>query len=186
MPSILEGMPTKAQLDQMQWASAAMLQDLLDSPELPAPSRQMIELMGEGLSQADILGITKEERDAVFTKGVWQLQQGDIAGGRNTLSVLYRLEPTDERVIYALATSFQAQEDYVTAGRLYLHFMAFDATNPQGYLRVAECFIGNGEITEARELLEGAKIQAAGTPTQAEVDTYADSLLASLAARGTA
>lgn len=186
MPSILEGLPTKPQLDQMQRANAVMLEGLLESPDLPAPSRRMIELMGEGLSQADILGITKQERDAVFTKGVWQLQQGDIEGGRNTLSVLYRLEPTDERVIYALATSYQAQEDYVTAGRLYLHFLAFDATNPQGYLRVAECFIGNGEIVEARELLEGAKVQAAGTPAQSEVDTYADSLLASLAARGNA
>lgn len=186
MPSILEGLPNKAQLDQMQQASVAMLEGLLESPELPAPSRRMIALMGEGLSQADIRGITKQERDAVFTKGVWQLQQGDIEGGRNTLSVLYRLEPADERVIYALATSFQAQEDYVTAGRLYLHFLAFDATNPQGYLRVAECFMGNGEATEARELLEAAKIQAAGTPAQAEVDTYADSLLASLAVRGTA
>lgn len=187
MPSILDGLPkSEAALKEIHAGSSAALGALLDAERMPPQIRARLEAMGEGLSHADILGITEAERDALLVQGVRQLQQGDVAGAQNTLTMLYQLEPGDARAVYALAATYQTQEAYRAAGRLYLVFLALDATNPQGYLRLGECFLGNGEADQAQAYLEAAKVQAAGTPEQGQVEAHADSLLSAIAARAAA
>lgn len=188
MPSILDGLPkTDAEMREITVAAATAFSEFLATNEGVTPkARSIVAALDQGLSLADVLGITKEQREAVLVQGFQQLSHGDHAGAQNTLSMLYHLEPTDERVIYALAATHQAQEDYAVAGKLYLNFLALDATNPQGYLRLAECFMANREIDEARAYFEAAKVQAAGTPAAPDVDAYADRMTAALDGRAAA
>lgn len=184
MPSILDGLPkSEAEIREIQESSAALVGQYMASAELTPKSREIFERLGGGESLADIMGITKEQRDALLVQGYRQFQGGDIAGAQNTLTQLYHFEPTDERVIYALAATYQAQEKYAEAGKLYVTFLAFDATNPQGYLRIGECFLANREFDDAKAYFEAAKIQAAGTKEAPAVNAHADSMLSVLASR---
>lgn len=184
MPSILDGLPrTQAELQEAHLASAIQFGEIVAQADLTARSRSIIDAMGEGRSLGDVLGITREERDALLVHGFRQLQQGDAAGAQVTLTQLYHIEPMDERVIYALAATYQAQEQYAAAAKLYLCFLAYDATNPQGYLRIAECFLAAREYPEAEAYIEAARVQAAGSACEADVDRHAGALSAAIPAR---
>ena len=188
MPSILDGLPkSEAEMKQAHLGSSILLGEYIaGAKELSPKAKSIFEALGEGLSLADIMKISKQEREALLVQGYRQLQHGDHAGAQNTLTTLYHLEPTDERVVYALAAAYQAQEQYATAGKLYLTFLALDATNPQGYLRLAECFMANREFDEARAHFEAAKVQAAGTKAAAAVSAHADAMLAVIESRAAA
>lgn len=184
MPSILDGLPrTQTELQEAHLASAIVFGESVAEADLTPRSRSIVEAMGQGLSLGDALGISLAERDALLVHGFRQLQQGDAAGAQVTLTQLYHIEPTDERVIYALAATYQTQEQYAAAAKLYLCFLAYDATNPQGYLRIAECFLAVREYPEAEAYIEAARVQAAGTPAQDEVGRHADALSAAIPAR---
>ena len=116
--------------------------------DFPAAAKAF-ELMREGLSLADIIGITKQQRDALLAQGGRLLQLGEIGKARDVFLQLYRLEYTDERAIYGLATTYQLEGDFATAAKLYVMFMAYDATNPEGHLRLAECLLGAKEYEKA-------------------------------------
>lgn len=156
--SILDGLPTDAAEYRaaMEKVIPRMAQGL-EEIGLTKAQRGVLELMSEGLSLADIKGVTKEERDALLAHGLQFLRVGDIAKARDVLIGLYQIEPMDERVIYALGASYQAEGDLARAGKLYVHFLALDATNPEGHLRLGECFLANGEIESAIESFEIAR-----------------------------
>lgn len=153
--SILDGMPkTEAELKKVFDIAGAASAHVIQGMELSERQQSIIDLMKEGMSLADILGISKEHRDALLVQGGRFLQLGEIQKARDTLTVLYQMEPMDERVIYALATSFQLEGNFKAAGQLYVHFLALDATNPDGFLRLGECFLGAKEYEDAKGSFE--------------------------------
>ncbi|MNL48429.1 hypothetical protein D3C87_1712880 [compost metagenome] len=46
--------------------------------------------------------------------------------------------------------------DLERAAYFYLNFLALDATNPEGYLRLGECLMSAGELEEARASIQTA------------------------------
>jgi tetratricopeptide (TPR) repeat protein len=183
MPSILDGIKTEAEMKRLHAQASAVLGNYVAAGKLTPRAQSILDAMGEGLSLAEVMGITTQEREALLVHGLRQMQSGDAAGAQETLLTFYHLDPLDPRAAYALAANFQAQEDYLTAGRLYLTFLALDATNPEGYLRLGECFMGNREDDQASAYFEAAKVQAAGTPAQGAVEAHADAMRAILATR---
>ena len=85
-------------------------------------------------------------------------QMRDAASALGVDPYLWLLAGGDD---HALAATFQAQDAWPTAGKLYVHFLALDATNPDGYLRLGECFLAAREIEEARTCFENARRLAA-------------------------
>lgn len=142
--------------------------------------RSVVDLLKEGLSLADIYQISPDERAAVLLLACRHLQAGDHKTAKPLLTQLAILEPTDSRVLYALAVAHQSSGDPVLAGKLYLHVVALDATNPEAYLRLGECFLAERDIEAARGCFEGGKILAKGGHGTAEQVAHADKMLASL------
>jgi tetratricopeptide (TPR) repeat protein len=156
--SILDGLPsTEKQLNDAIQFAAPILDKAVADANLPERVTSVLEHMKEGLSLADIFGITKQQREALLVQGCRFLQLGEIAKGRDILLQLYKLEPMDERTIYALATSYQLQQDFAAAGKLYVLFLALDATNPEGHLRLGECFLGAKEFDNAESSFSMAR-----------------------------
>lgn len=179
--SILDGFATSA-ADARYIAAAAgiVFEEMFDVRSASPRAQSVVALLREGLSLADVFSITKEERAAVLLLACRKLQAGDIAGAKPLLTQLVQLEPTDAGAIYALAVAHQASGDPVLAGKLYVHAIAFDATNPDGYLRLGECLLANREIEAARGCFEGAKVLAnAGHGTPAQV-AHAERMIATL------
>lgn len=155
--SILDGMiSSEAELQASFTMAGAAMQDFLAKADLNDKQRQVLALMQEGLSLADIFDITKDHRDAILAQGIRTLQLGEPAKARELLTGLYQIEPLDERVIYALAATYQVESDFSRAGKLYVQFIALDATNPEGFLRLGECFLAAQEDDEAVECFETA------------------------------
>jgi Flp pilus assembly protein TadD len=148
--SILDGMPTtQAELNAALEFARPILDGTIREANLSERAQSVLDLMQEGLSLADIMGITKPQRDALLVQGCRLLQVGDVAKARDVLTQLYQLEPTDERTIYALASTYQVEGNFAAAGKLYVLFLALDATNPEGHLRLGECFLGAREYDNA-------------------------------------
>jgi tetratricopeptide (TPR) repeat protein len=148
--SILDGLPTsEAELKTAIEIAEPYVQKMFDDLNLPPAAKQAVELMKEGLSLADIAGITKQQRDALLAQGGHLLQLGEVGKARDVFIQLYKLEPSDERTVYALATTYQIEGDFATAAKLYVLFMALDGTNPEGPLRLGECLLGAKEYEKA-------------------------------------
>jgi tetratricopeptide (TPR) repeat protein len=148
--SILDGMPSsEADLKKAMEFVAPHIDKMIAESGLTEREQSVFELMKEGLSLGDIYGITKEQRDALLVHAGRFLKAGDIQKARDILLKVYQFEPTDERAIYALATTFQLEGNFSAAGKLYLAFLALDATNPEGHLRLGECFLGAKEYDNA-------------------------------------
>ncbi|KAB0676859.1 tetratricopeptide repeat protein [Aureimonas leprariae] len=181
--SILNSRFTDRETLQDAHAFAAQLVDgAFEHAELDERQKSIVELMGEGLSLADIFGITKDELDALVNQACLFIQAGDTAKARDVLTKLAQLEPTDERGSYLLGTTFQMEGDLERAVFFYTRFLALDATNPEGYLRLGECLMTAGERNEAtaafRTALDFAR-EGKGRPGNAE---HAEQMLGLLAA----
>jgi tetratricopeptide (TPR) repeat protein len=156
--SILDGMPSsQAEFHEILELAAPIAQRVIDAMNLSPKAQSIMKLMREGMSLADICGITKEERDALFMKGCNLLRAGNIQEGRDWLTFVHHLEPLDARVIYAIAASYQAEGNVAVAGKLYVHFIALNAANPEGHLRLGECFLSAREYDLAIEHFQIAK-----------------------------
>jgi tetratricopeptide (TPR) repeat protein len=150
--SILDGMPrSQAELQEFLELAIPLTQKLFDAMDLPPEAKSILDLMGKGLSLADIYGLTREERDAMFVRGCQFVQAGDIEKARDWFMFLHQLDPLDARVIYAIAAIYQTRGDVSRAAKLYVHFIALNATNPEGHLRLAECFLSAREYELAVE-----------------------------------
>lgn len=178
MRSILDGMPSNpAELNEALKFANPLIEQVLEKMELTERQRDAIELMKEGLSLADILGFTKQHRDAMLVQGARLLQSGDVKKARDAFTTLYQLEPMDERVIYMLANTHQVDGDFETAGKLYITFLALDATNPEGYLRLGECFLGAKEYSNAQDTFEIA-MNTARRQNDEKAAAHAEKMLA--------
>jgi tetratricopeptide (TPR) repeat protein len=137
----------------------SLLARTLDRNNATPMQREVVKLIKEGFSIADIFDITKEQRDAIFAQACRLLQIGEAKRARAMLTTLLEIEPRDERAIYALAGSYQIEANYDAAAKLYIFFIARDATNPEGYLRLGECFLGAKEYENAKAMFAAAQVQ---------------------------
>jgi tetratricopeptide (TPR) repeat protein len=157
--SIVDGMPrSRAELQKLLELTAPVVQKIIDALDLPPEAKAVMEQVQKGHPLADIYGLTQEERDAMFVRGCQLLQAGEVEKARDWFIFLHQLDPLDKRMIYAVATIFQTQGDFSRAAKLYVHFIAFDATNPEGHLRLAECFLSAREYDLAIEHFRIAKV----------------------------
>ena len=162
--SILDGLPKSAAEYEAAGAVAEpMIKAALEKLNLSERAKSAIDLVKQGLSLANVLGITEKERDALFLLACRTFQFGEIAKARDILINLHVLEPLDARVLYVLASTYQAEGNVNAAGKLYVHFLALDATNTDGFLRLGECFLANKEFQQAIDTFKIALGQAEQT-----------------------
>lgn len=150
--SILDGMPSSFEaLEKSLRAAAPFASAVLANLRLSPRQQSIIHLMEQGVPLCEILNITQQQRDAIFLQACRQFRAGDIEKARAVLSVLYQLKPTDARVLYMLAATFQVEGQVASAAKLLIYFLALDATNPEGHLRLGECFLAAKEYDNATQ-----------------------------------
>lgn len=139
--------------------AALIIQETL--PHLDEAERNLIEATSDGSSLADVLGITKEQRQALLDTGIRLIQLGQLDKASDVLMRLTQIDPLEERAMYALGVVCQMRGELQKAAQMYLHFLALDATNPMGYLRLGECLVAAREYDEAYSALDMARQFAA-------------------------
>ncbi len=115
-----------------------------------------MELMQKGFTLAEIYGITEDELGAVYEMARRDIAVGQVEKAKALFIMLVQISPMEPHFTYGLATAYQIEGDVRMAVRLYSYFLAMDATNPQGYLRLGECLLASGEYKEARDAFQGA------------------------------
>lgn len=182
MASILDGMiENEEQLARVLTIADRVAGEIFE--ELKLNDNEVMQLVKEGLSPADIFDISKDQLDALFTHGLQMVQSGELQKARDVFFRLVQLEGTDERFIYALATTYQLEGDFHTAGKLYIQFLALDATNAEGYLRLGECFLSNQEYDHAESMFRTAMKEAQRGNGDDKVVGYAEKMMEHVAQR---
>jgi tetratricopeptide (TPR) repeat protein len=176
--SILDGMPkSPAEVTAVLELAVPLIDRCLGSIDLSPKSKEVVELLKQGLSIADIYGITKEERDALLHKGYQYIHAGKLEKARDWLLGVYQIETLDPRVHYALGVTFQLQGDVERAAKLFICSIALNADNPEGYLRLGECLLVAGEHTPAIECFKLAKKLSETSEVYAKAAAHASKML---------
>lgn len=182
--SILDQLPSsKQEVELAEAVAKRMIDSYFDGLKLSGKLKDIADLMREGFSLGDLLQIKPQHKDALVVHGLRLLQAGQNSNARDVFTQLLMLDPLEARAMYGLAVGYQLENDFETAGQLYFHFLALDATNCEGYLRLGECFLGNQEDDLAKGCFETAKALADRGHGSATVVRHADAMLAVLAER---
>ena len=88
------------------------------------------ELIRQGHAPADILGLTKAHRDAIMMLGYRAMQAGNVQKARDV------------------------------AAKLFVQYLALDATCAKGHLRLGECFLTAQELERAASCFRVAEAEA--------------------------
>ncbi|WP_062012792.1 tetratricopeptide repeat protein [Aureimonas sp. AU4] len=179
--SILDGL-FPGQDDPKDFVARAsnMVADLMDGVEMDERTKGIADLMGQGLTLRNALGLSTEHMTALLTQGSQLLAAGRHQPARDLALQVMHLDPLEARAPYLMGVSFQTEGDIAKAAHFYLQFLALDATNPDGYLRLGECCMAAGEVDNARDALGAARAFARQGKGRAEAADQAERLLATL------
>lgn len=156
--SILDGLPrSEDEIIEASHYSRIVVDAFLAGNTVPPTVQTAFALMKKGVPLSTLLDITDKECDALFVQACRDVQFGEIERARQSLMMLHLMQPLESKIVYVLAAGYQVQGDYATAGKLYVHALARDATNPDGYLRLGECFLANKEFDMALNTFERAR-----------------------------
>ncbi|MEM8797308.1 MAG: hypothetical protein AAGE61_17240 [Pseudomonadota bacterium] len=176
--SILDmGTHKQEQIVEAIKAAAPIVQEALDKTGLQ--DKEFVKMMQQGISPADIIGLTEEELNALFTMGIQFMNAGQVEKARDIFETLTMLNQDDNRFTYALATTHQVDGNFSLAAKLYMMFLAMEATNVEGYLRVSECLMGAKEFDEAIDTCEIAIALVPEYGTDAQ-KAHAEGLIATI------
>jgi tetratricopeptide (TPR) repeat protein len=118
------------------------------------------ELIRQGHAPADILGLTKAHRDAIMMLGYRAMQAGNVQKARDLFMLLQFIEPLDNRAAYGLGVTYQAEGKVDVAAKLFVQYLALDATCAKGHLRLGECFLTAQELERAASCFRVAEAEA--------------------------
>jgi tetratricopeptide (TPR) repeat protein len=173
--SFLDGLPRSAEeARKMLELTRPMVERFFASIDLTPRQQSILDLLNKGVPLADIYGLTQDERDAMFAKGCELVQAGEIEKGRDWLMFVYQLDPFDARVIYVIAVTYQTEGNFTVAAKLYICFLAHDATNPEGYLRLGECLLAARDYGTAADCFKFARTQCERGKGDAAAAEYAE------------
>ncbi|MEI2384507.1 tetratricopeptide repeat protein [Breoghania sp. JC706] len=163
-------------------ASAPAIETILQASGLAEDNR--VRLMQAGYAPKEIFDLTDREMDALFQSGVRALGGGDLQGAQDMFAMLCKLDGLDARFPFALAGTFQLQEKFATAGKLYAVALGLDATHVDAYLRLGECLLAAREPDNAREAFEVAVALVERGHGAPELKADAEAMLALIAEAG--
>jgi Flp pilus assembly protein TadD len=184
--SILDGLPkNEAEAREAVEMAGRFLETILEDSEFGEmfKNSHVIQRMNEGATLAEAIELEEEELEALYAVGHQQLAAQDIAKAKDSFLNLVQLNPLDERFHYGLGVALQLNGEIAPAARAYLGFLALDADNAEGYMRLGECFLFSGELENAEEVFRIGKRIAEEDPAHADVVPYAAKMLDTVRAR---
>src|SRR5690606_34733042 len=104
--------------------AALAIGKMLQGPDFRG--KKVLELMSQGMTMSEILGLDEKYLDALFTKAAQLLKAGQIENSRELFRTIVQLQPFDERYTYGFASTFQIEGNYRAAGRLYAYCLTMN------------------------------------------------------------
>lgn len=129
------------------------------SPELldvSTPRGFVAAVMVQGVTLADLHGMTKEELDAVHVLACADLREGRPEAALERLAQLVQFAPDDRRYLVAYAMALQQVRRYESAAKFYGYALLMQATDALCALRIGECLAAQAQWAQAREAFEAA------------------------------
>jgi len=138
---------------------------------------ELMALISEGLTLGDIAGFGDQHKEALFQLGCRLMLCNEIEQAETIFVMLSLLDPLEARAHYGAGVAMKARGKLPGAAQFFMQFLALDATNPVGYLRLGECLVAAGEIEEARSAFAAAEALAStGHGSKAQKNEAADQI----------
>lgn len=155
------------------------------TPEFDALVAEMVDaLMNQGITIGQVHGFTEEEYEAVYNLGFNQYNQGKFEEAARYFRFLTYYNHLEPRYAKALGACLQMLERYPDAISAHTMALVMNAMDPEPMLRIAECLIAMGQLTDAAEMLDGVLKVCAEVGTHQAIQTRAAALLSILAENG--
>ncbi|MCL3883290.1 tetratricopeptide repeat protein [Marivita sp. GX14005] len=155
-----------------------MLGAAVQSLDEGTPLRDGLQRLRDGETLAQIMGLTAEDLEVLYALGIRQIEARDLDKAADTFANLGQIDPLEARHRYCMALVLQLQGKLQPAAHMYMQFLALDATNPDGYMRLAELHLAAGELDEAKALFQETLRFAGDAPDHAETVAQAKAQLA--------
>lgn len=152
--------------------SATMEQAMLLAAEtlktLGMEDHPVVRGVMDGLTPAQAMGLTRDQLDVIYTLAYRKLMAGELTAAEQAFSYLMMVDPLHGPNIYMAGVVQIAQGNPARAEEIFLMFLALDATNPKGYLRLGDCWLAQGMRDKAAEAYRLALAECANGHGDAE------------------
>ncbi len=115
--------------------------------------------MNAGMTQAQAMGLSREDLDVIYAVAFSKLNAGDAQAAWDGFTYLVMIDPIHAPNYYCLGIACMQLGDWDGAENIMLSFLALDATNPVGYLRLGEIFNKRGDRKRALEAIKLAEAE---------------------------
>jgi type III secretion system low calcium response chaperone LcrH/SycD len=143
--------------------------------ELTAES--IIEHLNNGATLADVIGITLEQREAIYTMGHYQYTQGKYIDAMKFFRFLLFHDQFDLRAIFGVGCCLQMQGDYSNAQIFLGMVVMMEPTNPTSGVQFAECLLMDKKKNEAIDILQKTRMEFGKIPQHQLLIRRVDALL---------
>ncbi len=109
---------------------------------------------------AQIKGLSRDDLEVLYAFGFNMLTAGETQKAEDIFLQLCMLDPLEAKHHYCLGVVRQMKKRWLLAVDDFHRFLAMDATNPEGYLRIGECEVALGNHQSARDYFETALANA--------------------------
>lgn len=127
--------------------------------ELGIADKPGVKDLDDGLTRAQSMGLTRDDLDVIYSLGFQKMTGADFKAAEDVFAFLSINDPLHAPNYYCLAVARQAQGKYDEAEMAIYGFLAMDATNPNGYLRLGECRQARGDRGGALEAYKLAEAE---------------------------
>lgn len=121
---------------------------------------RVVQGLMAGSTPAQTLGLTRADLDALYAAGFAAMVAGDLQRAEDIYTHLILFDPLEAKHRYCMGVIAQAKGDHTAALDHLTNFLALDATNADGYLRLGETMLALGRRRDARESFEIALAEA--------------------------
>ena len=161
-------------------------QQNIESPATPlAATSDADELMAQtivqhllnGATLGDVVGLTLEQHEAIYTMGHYQYTQGKYADSMKFFRFLLFHDQYDLRAMFGVGCCLQMQGQYEQA-QIYLGLaVMMEPSNPASGVQFAECLLMAGKKIEAIDILQKTQKEFGKFPQHELLIRKVDALL---------
>ena len=158
MLTITEELLEDPQFQASMAAASEMAKDFLAKAGIESDS--IWKDLEDGLTIAQAKGLSREDLEVIYTVGFNMLNSGELDKAEDTFLTLCMIDQLEAKNHYCLGIVRQMKRNWHMAHDDFMRFLALDATNPEGYLRLGECYMALGHHDDAKESFEFALAEA--------------------------
>ena len=120
-------------------------------PDTPELSRAFFQY---GVTPALLHGVTDEELEATYQLAYELVMEGRYEKALEYAELLVRMDPAEQRYLFAFALCLHHVGEYASAARYYAEALVLKATDAVCAFRMGECLMAMQDLDNARTAFE--------------------------------